>query len=84
MVIIKAAIMFQNGEILEGHSYGQISSLASKLSFSGDRIHGFLTSSGKFVLPEEAVDIALEANQIAERVDKLTPDMIWKYVREDE
>lgn len=84
MIITKAAIMFQNGEIVEGHSYGQISTLAHKLSFTGDKIHGFMTSKGEFVLPNEAVEIAFEAKQIAERVDELTPDMISPYVREDE
>ena len=77
MVIIKAAIMFQNGEIVEGHNYSQITNLANKLSLSGDKIYGFVTSSGTFVLPNEAVEIALEAKQITARVDKLTPDMIW-------
>lgn len=79
MVIIKAAIMFQNGEVVEGHNYSEITTLANKLSLSGDKIYGFVTSSGTFVLPNEAVEIALEAKQIAERVDKLTPDMIWDY-----
>lgn len=84
MVIIRAAIMFQNGEVVEGHDYGQISALGHKLSFTGEKIHGFLTSSGTFVLPHEAVEIAFEAGQIAERVDALTPDMISPYVLEDE
>lgn len=83
MVIIKAAIMFQNGEIVEGHSYSEISTLASKLSFSGEKIYGFVTSSGEFVLPEEAVSIALESKQISAEVDKLTPDMLWPWLRED-
>jgi len=84
MVIIRAAIMFQNGEVVEGHDYGQIATLGNKLSFTGDRIHGFTTSSGIFVLPHEAVEIALEAGQIAERVDELTPDMIWPYIKDNE
>lgn len=78
MVIIKAAIMFENGEIVEGHNYGSISSLAQKLSLRGERVHGFMTSSGEFVLPNEAAEIALNSGQIAERVDALAPEMLWK------
>lgn len=84
MVIIKAAIMFDNGETVEGHDYGSISTLANKLSFRGERVHGFLTSTGAFVLPDEAAVIALSTGQIKEAVDTLTPDMLWPYVRNDE
>ena len=76
MVIIKAAIMFQNGEIVEGHNYREITTLANKLSLSGDKIYGFVTSSGIFVLPNEAVETALEVKQIGERADRPTPYMI--------
>ena len=78
MVIVRAAIMFQNGDIIEGRDYGHISSLANKLSLSGERVNGFTTSSGDFVLPEEAVEIAINAGQITDRVDELTPEMLWK------
>lgn len=71
--------MFQNGEVVEGHDYGRISSLAGKLGLTGDRVNGFVTSSGIFVLPDEAVEIALKSKQITEAVDELTPDMIWPY-----
>lgn len=84
MIIIKAAIMFSNGEIIEGHDYGHISCLADKLSLSGDRVHGFVTSSGSFVLPDEASKIALTASQISKKVDELTPDMLWSYVEIDD
>lgn len=83
MVITRAAIMFQNGETVEGHDYGAITTLANKLSFTGEKIYGFVTSSGEFVLPEEAVTIALNAKQISEVVDRLTPDMLWPWVKED-
>lgn len=83
MVIIKAAIMFNNGEVFEGHDYSQIVSLANKLSFSGDRIHGFMTSTGEFVLPTDAARIALESKQITEEVAQLTPDMLWPYLGDD-
>lgn len=76
--------MFDNGEVLEGHDYGHISTLASKLSFRGDRVHGFLTSTGEFVLPEDAARIAIESKQIAGEVSALTPDMLWPYARNDE
>lgn len=83
MVITRAAIMFSNGEIIEGHDYGQIATLAHKLSYSGDKIYGFMTSSGEFVLPKEAVEIAFKAKQIAERVDTLTPATLWPWLQED-
>lgn len=70
--------MFENGETVEGHDYGHISSLAQKLSLRGERVNGFMTSSGEFVLPNEAVEIALNSGQIAQRVDALTPEMLWK------
>lgn len=83
MVIIRAAIMFQNGEIVEGQDYGRIATLANRLSFSGDKVHGFMTSTGEFVLPEEAATIALNAKQISGTVDQLTPDMLWPHLGED-
>lgn len=70
--------MFESGEILEGHNYGFIASLAKKLGYHGEKVHGFITSSGEFVLPDEAVDIALNSKQITEIVDTLTPEMLWK------
>lgn len=77
MVILRAAIMFSNGEVVEGHNYGNIMSLAHKLSFGGDMIHGFVTSDGNFVLPEEAADLALKAGQISTKTDKLNPEDLW-------
>lgn len=83
MVIIRAAIMYQNGEVVEGQDYGRITTLANRLSFSGDKVHGFMTSTGEFVLPTEAATIALNAKQIAGKVDQLTPDMLWPHLGED-
>lgn len=83
MVIIKAAIMFDNGEVVEGQDYSRITTLAHKLSFKGDKVHGFMTSTGEFVLPDEAAKIALEAKQITAEVDQLTPDMLWPHLLED-
>ncbi len=77
MLITHAAIMFQNGEIIEGHSYGKISALALKLGIAGDKVNGFLTSMGEFVLPDEALKIASEAHQISKAVETLTPDDLW-------
>lgn len=84
MVIVRAAIMFDNGEIVEGHDYGHISTLAHKLSYRGDKVYGFLTSTGEFVLPDDAAEIALKANQIAGDVKWLTPTMLWPYIKDDE
>jgi hypothetical protein len=78
MVIIKAAIMFENGETVEGHDYGHISSLAQKLGIRGERVLGFMTSSGEFVLPGEAAVIAVESGQLKSVLGPLTPDMLWK------
>lgn len=77
MYITHAAIMFKNGDIIEGHNYSQISSLASRLGFSGDKIRGFLTSTGEFVLPDEALTIALESHQVSNITETLTPEDLW-------
>lgn len=77
MMITRAAIMYPNGEIFEGHDYVKIASLANKLNFSGDRIEGFITSSGEFVLPNDAAVIATEAGQLQDRIDELSPDVLW-------
>lgn len=77
MFITKAAIMFSNGEILEGRDYGYIGRIARKLGFSGERIEGFLTSSGEFVLPHEAAAIAMNSGQVKEEIITLTPDHLW-------
>lgn len=83
MVITRAAIMFSNGEVLEGHTYSTILSLAHKLSFNGDKIYGFVTSSGQFVLPKEAATIATKAGQITTVIGVLTPEQLWPSFAED-
>lgn len=78
MVIVRAAILYSNGETIQGHTYGAITSLSHKLSYpQEDRIYGFVTSSEAFVLPSEAMTIALEAGQVTVSADELTPDMLW-------
>lgn len=77
MFIIKAAIMFSNGEVLEGRNYSDIVSLASKIGVNGERINGFLTSSGDFVLPEEAAKIAFSSGQLRESTEGLAPEDLW-------
>jgi hypothetical protein len=69
--------MFSNGEVVEGHNYGSISTMATKLSFSGEKIYGFVTSYGEFVLPYEAAIIALKAGQIPSIKDELKPEDLW-------
>lgn len=83
MLITRAAIMFQDGEVFEGRSYNSVIAIANKLGFTGDKIHGFVTSSGAFVLPEDAVKIAREANQISADKDSLEPEDLWKNVLDD-
>lgn len=77
MIITRAAIMFSNGEVVEGHNYGDIMTIAHKLSFSGDKIYGFVTGSGEFVTPKEATEIALAAGQITSRIEELKPEDLW-------
>jgi hypothetical protein len=75
--------MFQNGEIVEGTQYHAISSLAHKIGFSGERINGFLDSSGEFLLPKEAAVVAFAADQIKEPVEELSPDDLWPPLMSD-
>lgn len=77
MLIVRAAIMFSNGEIVEGHDYGHIMSISQKLSIAGDRIFGFVTSAGDFVLPGEAAVIAIKADQLQSVVGLLKPEDLW-------
>ena len=69
--------MFSNGEIIEGHDYGAIATIASKLSFTGDKILGFVTGGGDFVLPDEAAVIAFSEKQIPTEVEELKPEDLW-------
>lgn len=83
MLITRAAILFMDGETVEGHSYSQIIGMANKLGFKGEHFNGFITSAGEFVWPTEAADIALVAGQIKAPVDELTPEDIFpEYVGE--
>lgn len=81
--ITNAAIMYQNGEVLEGKNYHKINSLANRLGISGDRIHGFLNSSGEFVLPIDAAQIATESGQLKKPVSELSPDDLWPTLQTD-
>lgn len=77
MFIVKAAIMFSNGEIVEGRDYSSILRLAQKLGVArGEKIEGFLTSGDEFVLPSEATTIAKNAGQVEDN-DTLTPEHLW-------
>lgn len=77
--IFSAAIMFPDGEVLEGYvkSYGYLNSLANKLSYETERIYGFITSENKFVLQDEAAEIAFDSGQIKEKTDMLAPEDLW-------
>ncbi len=77
MIITRAAIMFANGEVVEGHDYGAVMTISNKLSLHGDSIRGFVSSSGDFFLPKEAAEIAFKAGQIKELLHELTPDDLW-------
>lgn len=77
MFIQHAAIMFSNGEIVEGTEYHAVLSLSKKIGIAGEHINGFTDSSGEFVLPQDAAVIALEAGQIKSPVTHLSPDDLW-------
>lgn len=77
MLITRAAIMFMNGEVVEGHTYTEITVISRKLGLSGEHFNGFTTSTGDFVWPSEAADIALVAGQVPEPVEELMPDDLW-------
>lgn len=77
MLIVRAAIMFANGEVIEGHDYGYINIVAHKLGYVGQKVHGFTTSSGEFVLPIDATDIAIKANQFTADSGLLKPEDLW-------
>ncbi len=77
MLIVRAAIMYSNGQVIEGHDYGKIAITANKLSLTGDKIYGFVTSAGDFVLPGEAAMIALNANQLTQVMGILKPEDLW-------
>lgn len=73
--------MYSNGEIVEGHSYGEIMTIANKLSLATpDRIEGFMTSAETFVLPGEAAVIAVKSGQLPSVLGRLTPEMLWEPV----
>lgn len=75
--------MFSNGEVVEGHTYSAISTMATKLGFTGDKIYGFMTSADVFVDPEFAAFVALEAGQIKEEKDRLEPEDLWPHLALD-
>lgn len=81
--IIHAAIMYSNGEVLEGRDYHSITILAQKIGFPKERIYGFINSSGDFVLPQEAAIIAVNAGQINRHLKDLTPDDLWPVLQTD-
>lgn len=84
MIIVRAAIMFSNGEVLEGRDYGHILWLAQLLNYPlGSKKEGFMTSSGDFVLPKKASSIAVKAGQIETTVNKLLPEDLWPETARD-
>lgn len=77
MFITHAAIMFSNGEIVEGTEYHAVRTLVHKIGLSGEHINGFVTSYGDFVLPEDAAMVALKSGQIKIPVSELSSDDLW-------
>lgn len=66
MFIKKAAILYEKGGIIEGYSYGTISSLAHKLGITSGYIFGYTDSSDNFIDRNKALEIAKAAGQIAD------------------
>lgn len=66
MFIKRAAILYENGGIIEGHDYTQIVGLARKLGITGRSIYGFTDSSDNFIDRVKALEIAKTANQVPE------------------
>jgi hypothetical protein len=77
MYITRAAIMYSNGEIFEGRDYHKINQLARKFGCQGEHINGFTSSTGQFLLPNEAAVIAAIAGQVKSRIEELAPDDLW-------
>lgn len=77
MFITHAAIMFSNGDVIKGTDYSVIVMLARKIGYPDERINGFLTDMGEFVLPKDAAVVAFAADQIKEPVEELSPEDIW-------
>jgi hypothetical protein len=77
MSITRAAIMYSNGEVLEGWNYHAIGNLARRLGYTGESIHGFINSEGDFMLPKEAAVVAYDAKQVSQPVTELLPDDLW-------
>lgn len=75
--IAHAAIMFSNGEVVEGTEYHKILSLSHKIGYHGEHINGFTNSSGEFVLPQDAAVIAVASGQVKTPLDVLFPDDLW-------
>lgn len=69
--------MYSNGVVIEGRDYGRISNIAHRLSFPSEKIDGFITSAEEFVLPQEAAVIAVQAGQLPEIPEQLTPEQLW-------
>ena len=77
--IIRAAIMFEHGGLVQGKDYGSITALAKKISHSGDYIRGYVLSDGEFIPEEEAYAFAKESGQLDEDGDIMVgmEDLKW-------
>lgn len=66
MFIKRAAILYERGGILEGHSYGDIESLARRMGITSGHIYGYTDSSDNFIDRNQALEIAKTAGQLPE------------------
>jgi hypothetical protein len=78
MFIKKAAILYEKGGILQGNSYGDITSLAHRLGITSGYVYGFVDSSDNFIDRNKALEIAKAAHQVPEDFDgPLYPEDIF-------
>lgn len=65
-MIIQAAILYPNGEVITAHRHYQITALQAKFGIESkaDCVQGFVDHTGQFYTREEAKVIALECGQI--------------------
>lgn len=78
-MIVRAASIYATGDLVEGYDYCKISYIAKNIGLNCDKIDGFVTSYGDFVLPDDAAKIALESGQIKEPTKTLNPEDLWPF-----
>lgn len=79
-LIKHAAVMTDQGWIFIGKSHAQCFDTMRNISIpipQGSMNQGFVTSHGRFVSRERAMDIALKAEQVSYNANFLISEMLW-------